>query len=81
MVGNRKIWIVSVRKLNGSNKPKQWNATAAKWCAADVSCSMIPWAESAAAGRSSNYNTDGVHLTERGAKLRAEMIATIVIGP
>lgn len=81
LVGSRKIWIVSVRKLNGSTRPKEWNLTASKWCAADGNCQMINWASTTAAGRSSNYIADGVHLTPRGAQLRAETIATAVVGP
>jgi lysophospholipase L1-like esterase len=81
LVGTRKIWIVTVRKLSGGPKLKQWNATAAAWCARDISCALIPWAESSLASNPAVYSQDGVHLTERGAKLRAEMIATVVVGP
>ena len=81
LVGSRKIWIVTVRKLNGSTRPKEWNITASKWCASDGNCQMINWASSGAAGSSANYIADGVHLTPRGAQLRAEFIATSVVGP
>ncbi len=81
LVGSRKIWIVTVRKLNGSPRPKEWNITATKWCTKDGNCQMINWASSSAAGKSSNYIADGVHLTPRGAQLRAEIIATVVVGP
>lgn len=80
ILGERRVWIVTVRKLNGSSKPAAWNKVAAAWCAKDVACSIIPWAESPISGRSSIYSSDMVHLTQRGAELRAEFIATVVAG-
>jgi hypothetical protein len=80
IVGDRKVWIVTVRKLTNSPKPAAWNKVATEWCAKDIACGMIPWAESKISSKRALYSTDMVHLTQRGAELRAEFIATVVAG-
>jgi lysophospholipase L1-like esterase len=80
-IGKRRMWLVSVVLLKDRARAERWNSMAAAWCARDIACSMVPWASLRRAWDPSLYVGDGVHLAERGTKLRAEMIATAVAGP
>jgi hypothetical protein len=80
VVGDRHLWLVTVRKLNGSKSAPAWNKTATAWCERDQACSVIEWGESQISAKRSLYIADGVHLTPRGAQVRAEFIATVVAG-
>jgi lysophospholipase L1-like esterase len=78
LVGERPIWLVTVRKLSGSPKVAAWNKAAREWCAVDVACEVIEWAESPAGQSRKSYSSDGVHLTEAGTRSRAMVIAAAV---
>jgi lysophospholipase L1-like esterase len=81
MIGERHLWLVTVVRLKDKARATAWNQTATTWCARDVACSVVPWASLKVAWDPKIYAADGVHLLERGTKLRAEMIATVVVGP
>lgn len=78
LIGDRPVWLVTVRKLKPSTKVAAWNQAAREWCAADVACEMIEWAESVGGQDRASYTGDGVHLTEAGVRARAAFIADAV---
>lgn len=81
LIGTRRVWLVTAVRLKDRVRATAWNQTATKWCARDIACSVIPWASMKVAWDPKLYVSDGVHLLERGTRLRAEMIATAVAGP
>jgi lysophospholipase L1-like esterase len=74
LIGERQVFLVSVKKLTSSKKPGVYNAAAAAWCASDSSCAVIDWASSPAASNRKLYSADRVHLTSKGVAERAQFI-------
>jgi lysophospholipase L1-like esterase len=77
ILGDRRVFLVSIVKP-GSSRAVEYDATTRDWCRQDKDCVFVEWATSPAAGRPEMYNTDGVHLTEQGARARAAFIAATV---
>lgn len=79
IVRNRELYIVTAQALGSrSERMQRWNTAAAQWCARDIACRMVPWAESQAAKAKSTYSGDGIHLTVEGTKKRAMVIAASI---
>jgi lysophospholipase L1-like esterase len=74
LIGDRKVFLVSVKKLTSSKKPGVYNAAASSWCATDIACAMIDWAATPAASNRRMYSADRVHLTAKGVTARAQFI-------
>lgn len=75
LIGERPLFIVSVKKLTSSKKPGIWNSTASGWCASDINCNFLDWASSPDAAVRAMYGSDRVHLTSAGLTARASFIA------
>jgi hypothetical protein len=74
LVGDRKVFLVNVKKLTSSKRPGRYNAAASSWCATDIACSMIDWAATPAASNRRMYSADRVHLTAKGVTARSQFI-------
>lgn len=79
IVRNRELYIVTAQALGSrSERMQRWNLAATQWCARDIACSMVPWADNPAAKAKSTYSGDGIHLTVEGTKKRAMVIAASI---
>jgi lysophospholipase L1-like esterase len=79
IVRNRELYIVTAQALGSrSARMQRWNNAASQWCAKDIACRMVPWADTPAAKAKSTYSGDGIHLSVEGTKKRAALIAASI---